>query len=89
MTALTMAVAAIGSCAALCRRLTEVDPDHPVTPQILNGWRRRNQIPEGRVWQFAKATGIPPWEIRPDIYDRPETYLSRVAASTIAAPSAE
>lgn len=79
MDALMKAISTAGSGADLCRRLTEIDPKHPVTPQIVNGWRRRGQIPDTRVWQVSQATGIPPWELRPDLYDRPEVYLSRVA----------
>lgn len=79
MDAFIKAISSAGTNATLCRRLTDADPTHPVTPQIFNGWRRRGQVPENRVWQFCQATGIPPWELRPDIYDRPEVYLSKVA----------
>lgn len=79
MDAFTNAIERAGSLAELCRRLSDVQGFPPVTPQIFSGWRRRNQIPENRVWQVSYATGIPPWEIRPDLYDRPEEYLAKVA----------
>ena len=79
MDAFTKAVQASGSMAELCRKLTAVSDCKRVTPQILMGWKRRGQIPEDRVWQFSKATGIPPWEVRPDLYDRPEVYTAKVA----------
>lgn len=76
------AIADAGSSAELCRRMTASNPARPVTPQMFVGWRRRKQVPEDRVWQFVQATAIPPWEVRPDLYDRPEIYLSKVAALT-------
>lgn len=79
MNAFTIAIERAGGVANLCRKLSEAQEAGPVTPQILLGWRRRNQVPEGRVWQFVEATGIPPWEVRPDLYDRPDVYWSRVA----------
>ena len=79
MDSFTRAAETAGSLAELCRRMSKVPGCDPVTPQIFLGWRRRGRVPGARVWQFAKATGIPPWEIRPDIFDRPEVYLSKVA----------
>lgn len=79
MDTFTVAVDRAGSLAELCRRLSDVPGFPKVTPQIFSGWRRRNQIPDGRVWQVSFATGIPPWEIRPDLYDRPEDYLAKVS----------
>lgn len=77
MSALTKAIEIAGTQAALSRGLTAADPSRPVTPQMLHGWKTRGQIPVSRVQQFAKATGIPLWEIRPDIYDPPEKYFVR------------
>ena len=59
MNAFTIAIERAGGVANLCRKLSEAQEAGPVTPQILLGWRRRNQVPEGRVWQFVEATGIP------------------------------
>lgn len=67
--------------------LTAADPSRPVTPQILHGWRTRGQIPVSRVQQVAKATGIPLWEIRPDIYDPPEKYFVRAMGLSSAVKS--
>lgn len=79
MTTFTKAIERAGSLSELCRRLSAVDGCSKVTPQIFQGWSRRGRVPAPRVWQFSQATGIPPWEIRPDIYDRPEVYLSKVS----------
>lgn len=79
MDAFTTAIASAGSHGELCRRLSAVPGAPRVTPQTLSGWISRGQVPETRVWQFSQATGIPPWDVRPDIYDRPEIYLRRVA----------
>lgn len=79
MDAFTKAIDLSGSLADLCRKLSSVPNSEPVTPQIFSGWRRRGRVPENRVWQFVQATGLPPWEVRPDLYDRPEDYLSKVS----------
>lgn len=79
MNTFTKAIEEAGSLSELCRRLSAIDGCPKVTPQIFQGWSRRNSVPADRVWQFSQATGIPPWEIRPDIYDRPEVYLSKVS----------
>ena len=79
MDTFTRAIEGAGSLAELCRRMSRVPDSAPVTPQVFSVWRRRGQVPENRVWQFAEASGIAPWEIRPDIFDRPEIYLSKVA----------
>lgn len=79
MDVFTIAIDRAGSLAEVCRRLSCVNGFPPVTPQIFSGWRRRNQIPENRVWQFCFATGLSPWDVRPDLYDRPEEYLAKVA----------
>lgn len=79
MNTFTIAIQNAGGAAQLCRKLSEVPGADRVTPQVLQGWLRRGQVPEGRVWQFVEATGIPPWEVRPDLYDRPDVYWARVA----------
>lgn len=93
MSAFTIAIESAGGVANLCRKLSDVHGADRVTPQILLGWRRRGQVPEGRVWQFVEATGIPPWEVRPDLYDRPGVYWARVArfcgVEACASPSLE
>lgn len=81
----TLAIERAGSLAEICRQLSALPGCKKVTPQIFRGWMLRDKVPEDRVWQFANATGIPPWEIRPDIYDRPEVYLSKVARAVAVA----
>lgn len=78
MDVLTKAVSSFGTASELCRKMSSVVGYPHVTPQILAGWRRRGQVPDDRVWQFSRATGIPPWEVRPDLYDRPEVYTAKV-----------
>jgi hypothetical protein len=38
-----------------------------VSQGAVNGWRR-NGVPFDRVLQIAAISGVPVWEIRPDIY---------------------
>lgn len=85
MDALTKAVHSAGSIAELCRKMSAYQDFPRVTPQIFAGWKRRGKIPEDRVWQLSRATGIPPWEIRPDLYDRPEVYTAKVARFCVTA----
>ncbi|EJH4501927.1 Rha family transcriptional regulator [Cronobacter sakazakii] len=67
-TALEKAVAAAGNDARLARGIG-------LSPMAISHWRKRNKgiIPNGRVMDVYKATGIPPHELRPDLYP-PELY---------------
>jgi DNA-binding transcriptional regulator YdaS (Cro superfamily) len=38
-----------------------------ITPQSVSDWER---VPAERVLAVEKATGIPRWELRPDLYPR-------------------
>jgi len=38
-----------------------------ISPQAVDAWRRR-RIPATRVLEVERVTGIPRWELRPDIY---------------------
>ncbi|MEQ3658635.1 MAG: Cro/CI family transcriptional regulator [Glaciecola sp.] len=44
-----------------------------VTPQAIRKWERDNKIPAERVLKLEQITGIPRYELRPDIYP-PEEY---------------
>jgi DNA-binding transcriptional regulator YdaS (Cro superfamily) len=35
------------------------------------GWRRAGRVPAERVRAVSAATGIPPHELRPDLFDAP------------------
>jgi hypothetical protein len=48
-----------------------------VTKQCINGWIRRDCVPEGKIWPFCEVTGFMPWEVRPDLFSRPEDYWAR------------
>lgn len=39
-----------------------------ITRQAISGW---NAIPAEWVRQISEITGIPPWRLRPDLYDAP------------------
>ena len=41
-----------------------------ITPGAISQW---HQVPIGRVLQIAEITGIPRWELRPDIFENTET----------------
>ena len=41
-----------------------------ITPGAISQW---HQVPIGRVMQIAEITGIPRWELRPDIFENMET----------------
>ena len=73
------AVDSAGGICELCRRMNAIPGAKPVTPQIFAGWKRRGQVPVSRVWQLATVSGLAPWDIRPDVYDRPEVYLAKVS----------
>lgn len=37
------------------------------------GWRRKGRIPAERVSAVAQASGVPPHQLRPDLFDAPST----------------
>lgn len=79
MESLKLILAKTGTVSELCRKLNQIPNYSRVTPQMVNGWERRGAIPVGRVWQIVEATGVPPWEIRSDVYEKPEQYFLRAA----------
>ncbi|HWW46281.1 MAG TPA: YdaS family helix-turn-helix protein [Xanthobacteraceae bacterium] len=64
--AIEKAIAAVGTGNELASRLG-------VTPQAISGWRR---VPPTRVLAVSEITGIPPHELRPDIYPTPNKEAS-------------
>lgn len=80
MDALTIGIEKAGGLSAFAHALTQLDRDgRHITMQTVNGWRSRKQIPISSVWLVSEFTGIPVWEIRPDVYDRPDVYLAKTA----------
>lgn len=51
-------------------KLTEIGSKLGVTKQAISGW---HAVPAEWVRQLADITGIPPWRLRPDLYDAPPT----------------
>ena len=47
-----------------------------VTLQNVHKWCVRNQFPASRVVEIEALTGIPCWELRPDIFP-PERFSDR------------
>lgn len=58
------AIAAMGSGVALARACGVSNP-------AIAGWRLRG-VPADRVQQVSALTGIPPHELRPDIFHPPK-----------------
>lgn len=66
---LLLALKACGdSYAELARRISKLEPDDPLTRQAVIQW---DEIPVLRVKAVSKATDIPNWMLRPDLYDPP------------------
>ncbi len=59
--ALQRALNAKGTLIALAKELN-------ITPEAVCNWRR---VPVARVLAVEKITGVPRWELRPDIYPPP------------------
>lgn len=58
---LSKAIAAAGSVAALALKIG-------VTPQAVSAWDR---VPAERAKDVEVATGVPRYELRPDLWDPP------------------
>jgi hypothetical protein len=48
--------------------LAEIARALGITRQAITGWRA---VPAEWVRQLSDVTGIPPWRLRPDLYDAP------------------
>jgi len=42
-----------------------------VSPSTISHWQKRDEIPFWRVRQIEEITGIPRWELRPDVFEEP------------------
>lgn len=58
--ALEAAIRAAGGASALARRLG-------LTPGVVTQWRK-GRVPAERVLAISEATGVPPEQLRPDLY---------------------
>ena len=52
-------------------RLSALSRDLDVSPSTVLRWIER-RVPAERVRAVSEATGIPPHELRPDLFDAPE-----------------
>ena len=43
-----------------------------VVPSAITHWVRRGEVPFWQVKNVERITGIPRWELRPDIYEKME-----------------
>lgn len=41
-------------------------------PSVVLNWRKRQSIPADKVMAVSKLTGIPPHELRPDVFGASE-----------------
>lgn len=41
-------------------------------PSVVLNWRKRGSIPADRVAAVSRLTGVPPHELRPDVFPTPE-----------------
>lgn len=50
--------------------LSQLARDLSITPQAIDGWKRRGKVPAERVLDVERVTGglITRYELRPDIY---------------------
>lgn len=75
MSTLKEKISAYGGCTKLSRALTAMGTK--VTPQMVSGWIARNRVPDEKLWAFCEVVGLPPADVRPDIFPTPEEYWSR------------
>ena len=66
MTAITQAISSIGKIADLAAAIG-------VSPQAVRKWEKEDKVPAERVLLIESITGVPRYELRPDIYP-PEEY---------------
>ncbi len=75
MSTLKDKISAYGGCTKLSRAMTAMGTK--VTPQMVSGWIARNRVPDEKLWAFCEVVGLPPADVRPDIFPTPEEYWSR------------
>jgi hypothetical protein len=49
-------------------KLADIGKELGISKQAISGWRA---VPAEWVRQLSDVTGIPPWRLRPDLYDAP------------------
>lgn len=42
-----------------------------ICPSTISHWQKRGEVPFWRAIAISEITGIPRWELRPDIYEDP------------------
>jgi DNA-binding transcriptional regulator YdaS (Cro superfamily) len=42
-----------------------------IVPSNISHWQRRGEIPWWWVQKVSEITGIPRWQLRPDMYEEP------------------
>jgi len=50
--------------------------DIGTTPDMIYVWRQRRTVPAKWVAKVSDATGVPPYDMRPDIFMRPKRKVS-------------
>lgn len=58
-----------GGAAGLADKLNAINPANPVTRQAVHQWE---QVPAVRVVDVEMASGVPRYELRPDVFRTPE-----------------
>lgn len=58
-----------GGAAGLADKLNEINPSRPLTRQAVHQWV---QVPAVRAVDVEKASGVPRYELRPDVFGKPE-----------------
>jgi hypothetical protein len=56
--------------------LKEIGLKLGITKQAISGW---HAVPAEWVRQLSDVTGIPPWRLRPDLYDAPPSETTDAA----------
>jgi len=56
--------------------LAEIAGELGLTRQAVSGWRA---VPAEWVRKISEYTGIPPWRLRPDLYDAPPHETTNAA----------
>ena len=59
-----------GGTSGLAAKLNAINPSNPVTPQAVSQWKR---VPVGRAVDVEAVSGIPRYELRPDVFRQTES----------------
>jgi len=58
-----------GGTSGLAAKLNAINPANPITPQAVSQWQR---VPVSRAVDVEAVSGIPRYELRPDVFRQPE-----------------